>query len=133
MSRLIYLIEDDVISATVAEFVLKRAFSQVQVQCFSNGQRAFDALTDVLRDGAHLPDLILLDLNMPVMDGWEFLDVFSHLSLHQEISVIVLTSSIHPEELAKLAHYSSVKSYFAKPLDSSTMARVQHLLPETAA
>ena len=128
--KLIYLIEDDTISATVTEVVLKRTFDHVQVQAYKNGQLAFDDLTQVLQAGLQLPDLILLDLNMPVMDGWEFLDAFSGLALPQPINIFVLTSSIHSEELLRFAQYPAVKSYFSKPLDMGNLARVQRLLRE---
>jgi CheY-like chemotaxis protein len=130
--KLIYLIEDDTISATVTEVVLKRTFDHVQVQAYTNGQRAFDDLAQVLQVGSQLPDLILLDLNMPVMDGWEFLDAFAELALPHPISVFVLTSSIHSEELVRFAQYPTVKSYFSKPLDKGNLARMQRLLRETA-
>ncbi|MGI4759701.1 MAG: response regulator [Janthinobacterium lividum] len=133
MPKLIYLIEDDTISATVTEVVLKRTFDHVQVQAYKNGQWALDDLAKVLQSGSQAPDLILLDLNMPVMDGWEFLDVFTGLVLPQPISVFVLTSSIHSEELIRFAQYPIVKSYFSKPLDMVNLARMQRLLREAVA
>jgi CheY-like chemotaxis protein len=133
LQKLVYLIEDDTISATITEVILKRTLGHVQVQCYTNGQQAFDTLSSVLQAGYGVPDLILLDLNMPVMDGWEFLDAFASLALPRPISVFVLTSSIHPEELLKFAQYPSVKSYFSKPLDTGNLTRIQRLLREAVA
>jgi CheY-like chemotaxis protein len=133
VQKLVYLIEDDSISATITEVILKRTLDQVQVQCYTNGQQAFDTLASALQAGCVVPDLILLDLNMPVMDGWEFLDAFASLALPRPISVFVLTSSIHSEELLKFAQYPSVKSYFSKPLDTGNLNRIQRLLREAVA
>jgi CheY-like chemotaxis protein len=133
VQKLVYLIEDDSISATITEVILKRTLGHVRVQCYTNGQQAFDTLTSVVQAGYGVPDLILLDLNMPVMDGWEFLDAFASLALPHPISVFVLTSSIHSEELLKFAQYPIVKSYFSKPLDTGNLTRIQRLLREAVA
>lgn len=133
MQKLVYLIEDDAISATITEVILKRVLGQVQVQCYKNGQQALDTLARVLQTSCAVPDLILLDLNMPVMDGWEFLDALASLALPRPVSIFVLTSSIHPEELLKFAQYPSVKSYFSKPLDTGNLSRIQRLLREAVA
>lgn len=133
MQKLVYLIEDDAISATITEVILKRTLGQVQVQCYANGQHALDTLAHALQASCAVPDLILLDLNMPVMDGWEFLDALASLALPRSVSIFVLTSSIHPEELLKFAQYPSVKSYFSKPLDTGNLSRIQRLLREAVA
>lgn len=75
---------------------------------YANGQKALGQLTVALQTGVDVPDLILLDLNMPLMDGWEFMDAFSHLPLAHSVCVLVLTSSINPEDRAKAASYQNV-------------------------
>ncbi|MEJ7664844.1 MAG: response regulator [Hymenobacter sp.] len=68
--KLAYIIEDDPITSTITELIIKKKLHCAQVQKYPNGQSAFEQLAAALRDHASLPDLILLDLNMPVMDGW---------------------------------------------------------------
>ncbi len=75
--------------------------------------------------------MILLDLNMPQMDGWEFLDAFGTLPLAQEeVRVFILTSSIQPTDIEKSTQYKEVKGYFSKPLGKVNVRRMQSLLWE---
>lgn len=125
--KLIYVIEDDLITATTTKVLVEKTLRETQVQLYSNGQWALNQLTAALQKGADLPDLILLDLNMPQMDGWEFLDAFASLPLTHPICVLLLTSSINPEDQARAARYQMVAGYFAKPLDRSILSRMLRL------
>jgi CheY-like chemotaxis protein len=128
--KLAYVVEDDRIAATVTELIAKRNLRCRTVQTFGNGQLAFDQLSATLQNGGEVPDLILLDLNMPLMDGWEFLDALSDLALTKQVCVFILTSSIHPDDMAKATHYQLVKGYFSKPLDKPNVNRMQALLQD---
>lgn len=130
---LAYVVEDDRITAVITEFIVKKDLKYPEVQTFSNGLLAFNQLQALARAGGSMPDLILLDLNMPQMDGWEFLDAFETLPLTQEVRVFILTSSIQPEDMEKSTHYKEVKGYFSKPLGKVNVQRMQALLRETGA
>lgn len=130
---LAYVVEDDRITAVITKVIVKKELCFRAVQTFSNGQQAFDQLKVAVQKGANVPDLILLDLNMPLMDGWEFLDAFSTLALAQRIRVFILTSSIQPEDAEKATHYKEVKGYFSKPLGKDNVQRMQALLSEVGA
>ncbi|OUJ70900.1 response regulator [Hymenobacter crusticola] len=123
---LVYVIEDDPITSIITELVVKQNAAFGEVQKYMNGQEAYDALV-ALQWAEEVPDLILLDLNMPVMDGWEFLDAFSALQLPKQVCVYVLTSSIHPEDMEKSRMYKEVKGYFTKPLDGDVLNQMVQL------
>lgn len=125
---LIYIVEDDLITSTITELIVKQNEAFGEVEKYINGQEAFDKLLTLQQQKAEIPDLILLDLNMPVMDGWEFLDAFSALALPKPVCVCVLTSSIHPEDIEKSKTYKEVKGYFTKPLDSDVLDKMVHLV-----
>ena len=128
MSHFAYIIENDHITAVITEMVLRKSLRRGSVQHYVNGQVAFDQLVAALQGGSALPDFILLDLDMPVMDGWEFLDALGGLPLAKQICVFVLTSSIHPNDREKAKHYRAVKGFFSKPLDNSSVTWMQQFV-----
>lgn len=131
--KLAYVVEDDPITSSINKLIVKKNLHFGEVQIHANGQRALDNLLTALRDEATVPDLILLDLNMPLMDGWEFLEEFGRLPLTQEVCVFILTSSIHPDDIDKAKDYKEVRGYFSKPLDKENLARMQQLFQESRA
>ena len=128
--KLAYVIEDDPITAVITQLIAKQKLHCKAVQLYANGQLAFDRLRTAPPSPDDIPDLILLDLNMPMMDGWEFLDAFSQLTVSKPVCVFILTSSIHPDDLEKSRQYKEVKGYFSKPLDTDNVARMKLLLNE---
>jgi len=86
---------------------------------------ASDAL-DFLKDGNDLPELILLDLNMPVIDGFRFLYEFSKLpeDTRSRIKIVVLTSSNNARDKEKVAANPYVLEYVSKPLNEQKLQRI---------
>jgi len=128
--RLVYIVENDYISSVITELIVKKNLLGSEVRCYANGQWAFDELLLTLRDGGTLPDLIVLDLDMPLMDGWEFLDALTNLASAQAIRVFVQTSSIHPDDRAKALSYKQVRGFFSKPLKEDGVASMVSLLQQ---
>lgn len=122
-----YIIEDDRITSKITELQLRQHGAFGQVQKYDNGQPALAALLQAEKRAAALPDLILLDLNMPVMDGWEFLEAFSAHVWHKDVCVCVLTSSIHPDDIKKATTFRAVQGYFSKPIDNCLLDQVVQL------
>lgn len=125
---LVYVVENDYISSVITELIVKKNLLGSEVRCYANGQWAFDELLLTLRDGGPLPDLILLDLDMPLMDGWEFLAALANLASAQAIRIFVQTSSIQPDDQAKALNYKQVLGFFSKPLKEDGVAAMLSLL-----
>lgn len=120
----IYLIDDDKVFNFLNETLIKKEKGdQYQVQSFDNARAALEKIryNISLPDGI-LPSKIFLDINMPEMDGWEFLDEFEQIQFNEHnCEVIMLTSSISPLDIAKSRTYSCVRDFVSKPITSEKL------------
>ncbi|AXT58051.1 response regulator [Aquimarina sp. MMG015] len=91
---------------------------------FKNGQEALNNLRAIISAKEKLPDIILLDLNMPVLDGWQFLDEFIKIPCEKEILIYVVSSSVDPEDVLKATSYEGVSDYIVKPISVAKLKEV---------
>ena len=112
----IYIIDDDPIHV----FIIKKYFQTIgmtdNIVVLKNGKEAFDYLNDIVITGKNLPELILLDINMPIWDAWQFLDEYPKLMIPEKIKIYLLTSSICKEDREKAEEYGLKSNYIIKPL-----------------
>jgi CheY-like chemotaxis protein len=129
MLDLILCIDDDPITLMLnKKIILKTLFSD-EIITAKNGEEALDYFNTIKYDktatepSTTLPKLIFLDLNMPVMGGWEFLDIFntSDYSDFHEIKVVILSSTIDPKDLEKAKTYPMVLDFLSKPISLSML------------
>jgi len=113
-----FLIDDDEIFQFIMKNTIAEVSPDIKIKFFSDGEKGIDFLKQNLGAAINLPDIILLDVNMPFMDGWEFLHEYKSLQteLKKEISIYLLTSSNNPQDIAKAKEISTLSGYLVKPI-----------------
>lgn len=120
----IIIVEDDPISRLLIKSLVNKNYKVDQSDTFLNGQEALNYIKENIETNRELPDLILLDINMPVMDGWEFLEEISQIEKVQNIPVVMLTSSIDSEDEERSKTFKNVIGYYYKPLSKDNLNKI---------
>jgi len=97
----IFIVDDDPITVFGIKKMLKSVADCEDIQIFQNGKEAYDALTERQNLGKPIPEVIFLDINMPIMDGWDFLDEMINLDINEHVVINMITSSIDPLDYKK--------------------------------
>ncbi|WP_114749711.1 response regulator [Pleomorphovibrio marinus] len=94
-----------------------------QIFTFSNPKEGLDFIVKL--SSTTTPLLIILDINMPVFDGWDILDKLDELNIPANVEVIMATSSIHKSDKEKSFLYKRVKMFFEKPIELEDCKRIR--------
>jgi CheY-like chemotaxis protein len=123
----VFVIDDDEINNFLCRKVLESSNKVYEVKSFLSSKKALDYIKDIcLTNLEILPDIILLDINMPYMDGWEFLEKFEKIlaKCNKDIPVAMLSSSVYQKDKERSAKYRSVIHYISKPLTSEQFEEI---------
>ncbi|WP_295334868.1 response regulator [Flavobacterium sp.] len=114
----IMLIDDDEIFTYIIKKIIEESDIAEHINIFSNGRDAINYLSEVANEVVLLPKVIFLDLNMPLLDGWGFLDEYIRLKpkLCRKINLYVITSSVSHYDHEKSKEYSDITDFIVKPL-----------------
>jgi len=119
----VMLIDDDEPTNFFSSLLIEDANCAENIHIAESGQRALGLLKD---HSIPPPDLIFLDINMPAMDGWEFLERYKQLPKeHQgKIVIIMLTTSLNPDDREKASHIKEISGFETKPLTPELIDQV---------
>ena len=127
----ILVIDDDEPTNFFTRIILEEADCCNHIKTVQSGQEALDYQAQSEKPGADpnlypSPDLIFLDINMPAMNGWEFLDEYRNLSIapQHKIIMVMLTTSLFPEDKAKAGRSPEISGFENKPLTLDKLERI---------
>jgi CheY-like chemotaxis protein len=111
----ICIVDDDPIHIFTTKRILQMEKVCDKILVYKDGKEAYEGLKGMIVDNLDLPKLILLDLNMPIWDGWDFLDEFTKMERSKEIKILINSSSQNSEDLNRAKAYESVDGFIFKP------------------
>ena len=119
MSRVL-IIDDDPIHQRITQILIARDNIFDEFISYTQAGKALSLRKEKLKWPDNLPDVILLDLNMPGVDGWDFLELFAtiELELKTVIRIFIVTSSVNEKDRIRSMVFSSVKGFISKPLST---------------
>ncbi len=120
------VIDDDDINIFIIKKVIEKTGYEVDMISKSNGQLAVDYLTSITSNVEIFPHIILVDINMPILNGWEFLEAYEKLNIvRPKVYLYMLSSSVYEYDIEKAKGFKSVNGFISKPL---TIERLKELL-----
>ena len=117
--KLTFIIDDDPVFVLLFKKIMLKIGQFETVLNFDNGQLGLAALIEKFNNNEPMPNIIFLDINMPVMDGWEFLKALEKYKFKEELNIYMVSSSIDPTEIKKSKKFKTVKRFISKPVSAS--------------
>jgi CheY-like chemotaxis protein len=117
--------DDDIYVYGVRKLIqLKQLCENLMV--FGNGQEALNYLKPIINTPDLLPEIILLDINMPVMDGWQFIEEFTklHSNPAKKVTIYMISSSVNPRDVERAEGISGISKYIIKPITLDTLINI---------
>jgi len=118
MKKSVLIIDNDPIYRTISQKIIEKLDLAETIFVEKNGYTAIDFIINVLATKSKLPEIIFLDIEMPVMNGWEFMDEYCKIenTLLKGIEIYIVSSSISKLDKDKAKSYSEIKDFISKPL-----------------
>jgi len=128
MIKQVLCVDDDDITLMLNKLVINKAQFAGETITAINGKEALDYYESIVSKGeiSIYPELIFLDINMPILSGWEFLDRFlnTYYSHFPNTRVVILSSSVNPEDYEKARQYDIVIDFYSKPLSKDQLEKL---------
>src|SRR5690554_2660920 len=106
--NMVFIVDDDPITVFGIKKMLGSVADCKNILEFPDGEKAIEQIKQIILKKQELPDIIFLDINMPIMDGWEFLEEFVNLPITKTVNINIVTSSIDQNDKDKWENFKSV-------------------------
>ncbi|GAA3782232.1 response regulator [Corallibacter vietnamensis] len=129
MNKQIAIIDDNLLFRKLTKILVKNSgIQESNIHLFSNGKEAFEFIYSNINNVKFLPEILFLDLNMPIMNGWKFLKLLYNLLENSNYKpvIYILTSSIDTKDIETANNIPFVKDYLVKPISKATIHKVLH-------
>lgn len=122
----ILLVDDDAITNFIHTVILEKSRTAKKIKTVLGAEEGLEYLQERFTNHEDLPAVILLDINMPMMDGWEFVEAFNQLpeEIRKQIHIFFLTTSRDPVEIERAKKLRGVSGFLFKPLDQESLGTI---------
>ena len=120
------VVDDDSTYTYSVSRILKTSTVFNNYVVFNNGFEAMEYFKTVLKDADKIPDILFLDINMPMMDGWHFLEEFAEIKPHlaKAVTICMVSSSILDVDINRAKKLSNVTGYIVKPINIEQFEKI---------
>ncbi len=125
MSKNILTIDDDIVSQFTLRYTVQQANIDCEVLACDGSQEDLGILSNLLKAGKNLPDCIFLDLDMPDLDGWDFLDRYRTIGdIANRTKVFILSTFTSSIDRHRAKHHAMVEGFYDKPLSRNSVHQI---------
>lgn len=124
MIKKVAIVDDDSIFQFTTKIKIEKLLLANEVLVFTDGEEIYNYLEE--KDISELPSILLLDINMPLVDGWDFLELYKAIDEKKQngIKIYMLSSSINPVDVEKAKENIFVQDYITKPIRDEDLKKI---------
>ena len=128
MSKKVAIIDDDEIFQFTTKIKFEKLGLVEDVMIFNDGEEAMQFIQSGNKED--MPEILLLDINMPIVDGWDFLELFEKVPKEkkQMMEILMLSSSINPDDVKRAEANAYVVDYITKPVSDADVKKIDHIM-----
>lgn len=126
MNKTVFIIDDDPFFHFIMKKGIKKIDEHIDIRFYSNGSDALNVFRSIIAENAPMPRVVLLDINMPVLDGWQVLDELVKLDrqLLQHTDIYMCSTSLDPHDKIRAHEYNIVKGFLVKKVNQDVLEKI---------
>tara|TARA_B110000902_G_C14187753_1_gene542974 strand:- start:221 stop:634 length:414 start_codon:yes stop_codon:yes gene_type:complete len=120
------IIDDDTIYQFILTSIINKNRLAENILSFSDGEKAIQYFMDNKTNSEKIPDILFLDVNMPIMDGWMFIEEYARIKkeIIKKTAIFMLSSSVNPIDIERAGKIAEISDYIIKPIKLEEVKRI---------